>query len=51
MVATITQEENVSIITLDDGKVNVFSPTMIQEVRDLLNQVLTNKASLLIVGK
>jgi len=51
MVATLTNDENVSIITLDDGKVNVFSPTMIEEVSNLLDKVPTNKGSLLIVGR
>ena len=51
MVATLTNDENVSIITLDDGKVNVFSPTMIDEVSNLLDQVPTDKGSLLIVGR
>ena len=51
MAATLTNDENVSIITLDDGKVNVFSPTMIEEVSNLLDKVPTNKGSLLIVGR
>ena len=51
MVATLTNDENVSIITLDDGKVNVFSPTMIEEVSNLLDKVPTDKGSLLIVGR
>ena len=28
-LATFSQEDDISIITLDDGKANVFSPTMI----------------------
>ena len=51
MVATLTNDENVSVITLDDGKVNVFSPTMIEEVSNLLDKVPTDKGSLLIVGR
>jgi len=51
MVATLTNDENVSIITLDDGKVNVFSPTMIEEVSNLLDKVPTDKGSLIIVGR
>ena len=51
MVTTLTNDENVSIITLDDGKVNVFSPTMIEEVSNLLDKVPTDKGSLLIVGR
>ena len=51
MAVTLTNDENVSIITLDDGKVNVFSPTMIDEVSNLLDKVPTDKGSLLIVGR
>ena len=51
MLANIKTDENVSIITLDDGKANVFSPTMISEFNLLLDQVPTNKGSLLIHGR
>jgi len=32
MLASIKTEENVSIITMDDGKANVFSPAMISRI-------------------
>jgi enoyl-CoA hydratase len=51
MIANIETIENVTIITLDDGKANVFSPTMISEFNSLLDQVPTNKGSLLIHGR
>ena len=51
MIANIKTVENVTIITLDDGKANVFSPTMISEFNSLLDQVPTNKGSLLIHGR
>ena len=51
MLASIKTEENVSIITMDDGKANVFSPAMITEFNSLLDQVPTNKGSLLIQGR
>lgn len=51
MLANIKTEDNVSVITLDDGKANVFSPTMIAEFNALLDQVPTNKGSLLIHGR
>lgn len=51
MLANIKTDENVSIITLDDGKANVFSPTMISEFNLLLDQVPINKGSLLIHGR
>ena len=50
-IATLATEGDVSIITLNDGKANVFSPTMIAEFNSLLDQVPTNKGSLLLKGK
>ncbi len=50
-LASIKQQEDVSIITLDDGKANVFSPEMIKEVDNLLNEVPIDKGSLLITGR
>ena len=32
-LATLTSEDDISIITLDDGKANVFSPNMIQRCK------------------
>jgi enoyl-CoA hydratase/carnithine racemase len=51
MLATLKTEENVSIITLDDGKVNAFSPAMIAEVDSLLDQVPTDKGALMFTGR
>ena len=33
-LAILTNEDDISIITLDDGKANVFSPQMIQDVNE-----------------
>ena len=49
--ATLIIENNISIITLDDGKANVFSPKMIQDVNDCLDQVPTQKGALIITGR
>ena len=51
MLANLKTEGDVSIITLDDGKVNAFSPEMITVVNGLLDQVPTDKGSLLIAGR
>ena len=51
MLATLKTEENVSVITLDDGKVNAFSPSMISEVVSLLDQVPTDKGALMFMGR
>ena len=50
-IATLKKEGDISIITLDDGKVNVFSSKMSQQVNDCLDQVETEKGCLIITGK
>jgi len=50
-IATLTTEGDVSIITLNDGKANVFSPEMSSTVSNLLDQVPGNKGSLIITGR
>ena len=51
MLASLKSEENVSVITLDDGKVNAFSPAMITEVQSLLDQVPTDSGALMFTGR
>ena len=50
-IATLKKEGDISIITLDDGKDNVFSSKMSQQVNDCLDQVETEKGCLIITGK
>ena len=50
-IATLTTEGDVSIITLNDGKANVFSPEMSSTVSNLLDQVPGDKGSLIITGR
>ncbi len=50
-IATLKKEEDISIITLDDGKANVFSSEMSQQVNECLDQVETEKGCLIITGK
>ena len=50
-IATLTIEGDVSIITLNDGKANVFSPEMSSTVSNLLDQVPGDKGSLVITGR
>ena len=45
-LATLKKEGDVSVITLDDGKVNVFSPSMIEQLNVLLDQVPEDQGSL-----
>ena len=50
-LAQLSIKDDVSIITLDDGKANVFSPQMIQDINDCLDKVPTQKvAHLLLPG-
>ena len=50
-IATLTTEGDVSVITLNDGKANVFSPEMSSTVSNLLDQVPGDKGSLVITGR
>lgn len=50
-LAILSHEEDVSIITLDDGKANVFSPAMIKTVNECLDEVPTEKGALIITGR
>ena len=49
--ATLTTEGDVSIITLDDGKANVFSSAMSSTINQLLDEVPNDKGALLITGR
>ena len=51
MTVSLKSEGDVSIIQMDDGKVNVFSPDMIQNFNDILDQVPTDKGAMLIAGR
>ena len=48
--ATLTKEGEISIITLNDGKANVFSPAMIKDVNGCLDNVPTDSGCLIIRG-
>ena len=51
MTVSLKSEGDVSIIQMDDGKVNVFSPDMIKNFNDVLDQVPTDKGAMLIIGR
>ena len=48
--ATLVKEGEISIITLNDGKANVFSPEMIKDVNSCLDNVPTDSGCLIIRG-
>ena len=50
-LANLTKEGDVSIITLDDGKANVFSPSMTAHIDALMDEVPRDAGCLLITGR
>ena len=50
-IATLSQENNISIITLDDGKANAFSYDMLTQVNKLLAKVPRDSGALVITGR
>jgi enoyl-CoA hydratase len=50
-IATLKKDEDISILTLNDGKANVFSAEMSKQVNECLDQVETEKGCLIITGK
>ena len=50
-IATLKKDGNISIITLDDGKANVFSAKMSTQVNDCLDEVPTDEGALIISGR
>ena len=50
-LATLTTQDDISIITLDDGNANVFSPSMISDVNSCLDQVPIESGCLIIKGR
>tara|TARA_X000000368_G_scaffold418455_1_gene418196 strand:+ start:29228 stop:29920 length:693 start_codon:yes stop_codon:yes gene_type:complete len=50
-IATLKKDGNISIITLDDGKANVFSANMSTQVNNCLDEVSTDEGALIILGR
>ena len=49
--ATLEKIDDVSVLSLDDGKVNVFSIEMLEAINNCLNDVPKDSGSLVIKGK
>ena len=47
-IATLSQENDISIIKLDDGKANAFSYDMLAQVNELLSKVPRDSGALVI---
>ena len=50
-IATIKKEDDISIITLDDGKANVFSPEMSNQLNACLDEADTESGCVIITGR
>jgi enoyl-CoA hydratase len=50
-IATLSQENDISIIKLDDGKANAFSYDMLTQVNELLSKVPRDSGALIITGR
>ena len=50
-IVTLSQENSISIIKLDDGKANAFSHDMLSQVNELLTQVPRDSGALVITGR
>ena len=50
-IATLSKENDISIIKLDDGKANAFSYNMLSQVNDLLKKVPRDSGALVITGR
>ena len=51
MTAKIELQNDISIITLDDGKANVFSQEMLESLYECLSEVPKDKGCLIITGR
>ena len=50
-IATLSKENDISIIKIDDGKANAFSYDMLSQVNDLLKKVPRDSGALVITGR
>ena len=50
-IATLSKENDISIIKLDDGKANAFSYNMLSQVNELLKKVPRDSGALVITGR
>ena len=50
-IVTLSQENSISIIKLDDGKANAFSHDMLSQVNELLTKVPRDSGALVITGR
>ena len=50
-LATLKKEENISVVTLDDGKANVFSTKMSTDINECLDEVSKEDGCIVLTGR
>jgi enoyl-CoA hydratase len=50
-LATIRHEENIAILTIDDGKVNVFSPAMAKRLQECFDEIGPDVGAVVVMGR
>ncbi len=50
-LVTVRREENIVILTLDDGKVNVFSPAMADRLADCFDEIGPETGAVVVTGR
>ena len=50
-LATLKKEENISVVTLDDGKANVFSTKMSTDINECLDEVSKEDGCIILTGR
>jgi enoyl-CoA hydratase len=51
VLATVRHEDNIAIVTIDDGKVNVFSPAMTKRLQDCFAEIGPNVGAVVVTGR
>ena len=50
-LVTVRHEENIAVLTIDDGKVNVFSPAMAQRLQECFNEIGPEVGAVVVRGR
>ena len=50
-LATVRHEENIAILTIDDGKVNVFSAAMANRLRECFDEIGPDVGAVVVMGR
>ena len=50
-LATVRHEDNIAILTIDDGKVNVFSPAMAKRLQECFDEIGPDVGAVVVTGR